>query len=74
MQLGLLGHVVRFAGANLRDETLGFWLEVRMYISIIDCSHDWGCYICAYILSLSSIPYHMYIIRHPLYICLTLDS
>ena len=30
-QLGLLGHVVRFAGANLRDETSGFWLEVHMY-------------------------------------------
>jgi len=37
-QLGLLGHVDRFAGADLRGKTSGFWLEVQVCIfSIIDC-------------------------------------
>jgi hypothetical protein len=29
-QLGLLGHVDRFSGANLRGKTSGFWLEVQV--------------------------------------------
>ena len=42
--------------------------------SIIDCSHDGSHYVCAHIFSLSLILHHMYLIRCPLYICLTLDS
>ena len=45
-QLGLLGHVDRFAGANLRGKTSGFWLEVQVCtFSIIDCSHDQSRYV-----------------------------
>jgi hypothetical protein len=35
---------------------------------------SWSESLCAYILLLSLILHHMYLIRHPLYICLTLNS
>jgi hypothetical protein len=48
-QLGLLGHVDRFAGANLRGKTSGFWLEVQVCtFSIINCSHDQSHYVHIY--------------------------
>jgi len=53
-----IGFLVGGAGVYIQYHWLLSWLES----------------LCAYILSLSLILHHMYLIRRPLYICLTFDS